>query len=100
MKTPSKGSKSGARLRVPALVAEFKVHIMDFLEQLRLLRRLHDLIQRKATGSTNELADKLKISRASLYRKIEILKEFGAPIKYDHHRSCYYYEDAFELQLT
>lgn len=73
---------------------------MDFLEQLRLLRRLHDLIQRKATGSTEELAYKLRISRSSLYRKIEILKQFGAPVKYDHDRNCYYYEGAFELQLV
>lgn len=72
---------------------------MNFTDHLSLIKRLHDLIRRKATGSPEELADRLNISRASLYRYINDLKSLGAPIKYNKERRCFGYEEPFDLKL-
>lgn len=73
---------------------------MKFTDQLHIVKRLDSLIRRKATGSPEELANKVKLSRASIYRHIEILKELGAPVKYNKKQKCFFYEeDNFELKL-
>ena len=71
---------------------------MSFIEQLLLLRRLHDLVQRRATGSTPELMEKLEVSKSGLYRQLELLKNLGAPIRYDRAEQRYYYAGEFEWQ--
>ncbi len=72
---------------------------MTLLEHLRISKRLNDLIRRKATGTPAQLAHRLGISRATLYRFIRDFKELGAPIKYCTTRQTYYYETFFELDL-
>ena len=71
---------------------------MSFIEQLLLLRRLHDLVQRRATGSSQELMEKLNVSKSGLYRQLQLLKNLGAPIRYDHAEQRYYYASEFEWQ--
>jgi len=63
-----------------------------------MLRRLHDLVRLRATGSTPELMEKLKVSKSGLYRQLELLKNLGAPISYDRAEQRYYYTDEFEWQ--
>lgn len=70
---------------------------MTFQEKLLLLRRLHDLIRRKATGTPLELTRRLSISRAALFRYLDILKSYGAPLYYCSNRQLYCYKDDFEL---
>ncbi len=72
---------------------------MTLKTYLRLLIRLDMLIRMKATGSPAQLAAKLNVSRSSLFRYMNDLKDFGAPIAYCHQRSSYYYESRFELNL-
>lgn len=71
---------------------------MSFIEQLLLLRRLHDLVRLRATGSTPELMEKLNVSKSGLYRQLELLKNLGAPIRYDRAEQRYYYAAEFEWQ--
>lgn len=71
---------------------------MSFIEQLLLLRRLHNLVQRKATGSSEELMEKLNVSKSGLYRQLELLKNLGAPVRYDRAEQRYYYASEFEWQ--
>lgn len=66
---------------------------MSFLEQLKLIKRIHNLIKTKRTGSPDQLARKLEVSRATIFRYINELKELGAPIKYCNFRKSYYYQD-------
>lgn len=73
---------------------------MTFKERIDLLRRLHLLIVRKATGTPDELARKLGISPPSLFRQIEILREFGAPIAFCRTNQRYYYSEEFELDFN
>ncbi|MEQ8339183.1 MAG: HTH domain-containing protein [Cyclobacteriaceae bacterium] len=52
---------------------------------------MDDLIRRRATGSSDEFANKLGISRSSLMEYIKLLKELNAPISFDHYNNTYYY---------
>lgn len=73
---------------------------MKFREQLRKLKRLDGLISRSATGSPEELARRLDVSKPSIFRYINELKSCGAEIKYDSWRQSYRYEEPFSLDLN
>lgn len=64
----------------------------SFLNNINLIERIHDLVKRKATGTPSQLACRLGISEAKLYRIMELMRVLGAPIIYDHLQNCYYYE--------
>lgn len=53
-----------------------------FIEVLQKLERIDTLIRLENTGSPNEFAKKLDISRSTLYQYLNVLKFFGADIKY------------------
>lgn len=55
------------------------------------LERMHDLICRKATGTPDDFAEKLGISKSMLMLNLAQLKEKGGPIKYDSLNRTYYY---------
>ncbi|MEN8122815.1 MAG: hypothetical protein ABFS35_20915 [Bacteroidota bacterium] len=61
-------------------------------EQINLIEQLDQLIRLKATGKPKQLAVRLKISRAGLFRIMEIMKSLQAPIKYDIYLQSYVYE--------
>ncbi|MEO1514740.1 MAG: HTH domain-containing protein [Bacteroidota bacterium] len=65
---------------------------MKFLEQIRRLERVHDLIRRKATGSPQQLANRLDVSIRTVYEIISTMKSLGGPIYYCHNRQSYCYE--------
>ena len=73
---------------------------MRFAEHLELLERLNELINRKGTGSPNELAKKLKTSRSSLYRYLDDLKLMGAEISFCKHRQSFYYENNASFKIN
>ena len=70
---------------------------MGFSSRLDLAKRLDELIRRKATGSPRELAGRLLVSEATVYRYIQDLKNLGAPIKDGKYRKTYLYEGEFQL---
>lgn len=72
---------------------------MTFLEKLEAMKRVDALIRRKATGSPDELAAKLDISRRCLYDLINQMKALDAPIEYNSQRKSYYYYKACDLKL-
>ncbi|QEC52448.1 HTH domain-containing protein [Anseongella ginsenosidimutans] len=55
------------------------------------LEYLDSLVRKKATGSPEELAKKLRISVRSVHVWIDKLKDMGAPIAYDKQRRTYCY---------
>ena len=63
------------------------------------MRRMDDLIRRKATGTPDEFSDKLGISKSMLMLNLAELKEIGALIKYDLNRKTYFYEQGCRLKL-
>lgn len=70
---------------------------MTFTERLRCIKRIDHLAQMKATGNVKQLTQTLGVSRTSLFRYIDDLKELGAPIVYCRDRETYLYEENFEL---
>ena len=72
---------------------------MTLFEQIDHLKRLDGLIRRKATGTPEDLARRLNISRATVFRHIEDLRTLGAPVSYDKQRQTYQYEEPFDLQF-
>ena len=65
---------------------------MTFLEKLRTVERIDQLIRLKATGTPDELARKLGLTRSTIYEIIECMKSMDAEIKYCKTRKSFYYE--------
>ena len=65
---------------------------MTFLEKLRTVERVDQLIRLKATGTPDELARKLGLTRSTVYEIIECMKSMDAEIKYCKTRKSFYYE--------
>jgi Carboxypeptidase regulatory-like domain/TonB-dependent Receptor Plug Domain/HTH domain len=61
------------------------------------LKRMDDLIRRKATGKAEEFARKMEISRSQLLQDIKNLREMGAPIEFDTYRQTYSYDKDYVL---
>ncbi len=64
---------------------------MKFLENLKLVERIHHLIRRSATGQPSNLARRLGISERTLYRFIEEMRAMDFPIEYCSHWGSYFY---------
>ena len=72
---------------------------MTFLEKLQVIERVDGLIRRKATGTADDLAAKIEVSRRCVYDIINVMKNMGAPIEYCTTRQSYYYEYECELMI-
>ena len=64
------------------------------------LCRMHELIKRECTGSPDDFAERLDISRRQLYRILAHLRDRGALIKFDRTRRTFYYTSNFEITVT
>lgn len=63
------------------------------------LKRMDAFIRRRGTGKPEDFARRLDISRATLFRYLNALKDRGAPIEWDEERCSYFYKDDFNLKL-
>jgi biotin operon repressor len=72
---------------------------MSLLKYIDRLKRMDDLIRRKATGCTNEFAEKLNISRSQLLQDLKELRELGAPIEFCPISKSYLYTKNCTLSL-
>lgn len=69
-------------------------------EHFQLLKRMDTLIRLKATGNSFEFADKLGISKDSVYRLIELMKaDLNAPIVYNKQQITFEYVTEGRLNL-
>jgi biotin operon repressor len=64
------------------------------------IKIMNDLIKSSTTGTPEEFAKKLGISKSHLSHQIEVMKELGLNIAYSRTRNTYYYQDNKELQIT
>jgi len=55
----------------------------SIIEKNRMIERVHHLIKRRATGTPEELAKRLNLSKATVFRIVDTMKEMGAPITYN-----------------
>ncbi|MDH5398445.1 MAG: HTH domain-containing protein [Cyclobacteriaceae bacterium] len=56
------------------------------------IERLDQMIRLKATGSADDLAEKLGITSRMIHYYLDYMKDIGAPIRFCHTNRCYYYE--------
>ena len=73
---------------------------MSIIKYIDRLNQIDQLIRLKSTGTPKELAEKLNISEALLYKTLNEMKELGAPICYDKVSSTYYYSKQIGLELS
>ncbi len=64
------------------------------IKQITLIQRIDQLIRLQATGSAEDLAYRLGISKTKLYRVINLMKQLDAPIAYDFRAQSFVYEKA------
>ena len=73
---------------------------MRLQETITLFKRLDRLIRCYATGSPDQLARRLDVSKSTVHRYItELREDFDAPIKFSRDRVTYYYTEDFELRF-
>ena len=72
---------------------------IEFLEKLAILT---ELISQKRTGTPEEVAERLHISRSALYLIIEELKSRGIDVKYSRSRCTFYYNNdvLIDIQIS
>jgi len=75
-----------------------KLNGMAFLKYFQRVKRLDDLIKKKATGGPNDLAKKMHLSRSILMDYLSEMKSLGFPIKFCKHRNSYYYENDWQTE--
>ena len=68
---------------------------------LKKIKILIELIDKKATGNPAEIASKLEVSERMVYSYLEVLKtEFHAPIKYSRALKTYMFAEEGKLDLN
>lgn len=72
---------------------------MTIKEHIQRLKRIDQLVRLKATGNAKQLAARLDVSRASIFRYLDDLKDLGAPVVYCRDNQTYIYEEFFELSF-
>lgn len=72
---------------------------MNLIERIETLERIHELIRGKRTGTPKYFAQKLGMSKRSLFMYIELMRHMGAPIEYckSNERYFYTYEVDFKI---
>jgi predicted DNA-binding transcriptional regulator YafY len=68
-----------------------------FIKRFQTIDRL---IQRKQTGTAQQLANKLEVSERTAKEFIAIMKEFGAPIYFDRAGNSYRYKDNGSFNIS
>ena len=72
---------------------------MDFIDDLKRLQRIHELICAKTTGSPDDLAASVCVSRSELYYILRELKKLGARISYNRRIRSFCYSNNFKLNI-
>jgi predicted DNA-binding transcriptional regulator YafY len=61
---------------------------------------MHKLVSRQRTGTPEEFARQLGVSRTSLYELIDELKSRGAPIAYSKSAKTFFYRQPYDVAIT
>ncbi|WP_103068122.1 hypothetical protein [Aquimarina sediminis] len=69
------------------------------IKHIEIIERMDQLIRLQATGSPDEFALRLGISRTKLYRMLKIIKRLNAPIAYDTPMQSYIYTETVKFSF-
>ena len=70
---------------------------MFIIDDLKRIHKIHKLIKGQQTGSPEDLASLICVSRRELYYIIEVLKNMGAEINYSRAKQSFCYTNAFDI---
>ncbi|MBF8964381.1 HTH domain-containing protein [Pontibacter sp. FD36] len=73
---------------------------MNFRKYIERIKYLDELIRKERTGTPEELASRLGVSRAQLYNIIDELKTEGLAINYTRKRNTFYYTSNQKLEIA
>jgi len=68
------------------------VKILDVVDRLS---RINDLIQKRETGNSIELARKIRLSRSQIFNYLDYFKDMGVEINYNKAAKSYEYTGDF-----
>ena len=71
--------------------------IMSYSEYMKKLFFLNDLLKQGDTGTAEDLAWKLNVSRRTVFRYLDELRMNGAVIGYSKTKKTYYLENNFNF---
>ncbi|MCA4893733.1 MAG: hypothetical protein ING84_01885 [Cytophagales bacterium] len=72
---------------------------MSLLKYIERVKRMDDLIRRKATGAPEKFAERLGIKKTMLMEELQELRVLGAQVAYCKVRESYYYLNSFVLKI-
>lgn len=72
---------------------------MYFIEELKRIQKIHQLISCQCTGSPDELAASICVSRRDLYYILHGLKKLGAKMSYSRTKKTFRYTNDFDLSM-
>jgi len=73
---------------------------MKVFEYLDRISMMHKLVVRQKTGTPEEFAGQLGISRTTLYELIDELRSRGAPIAYSKSAKTFFYRQPYDIAVT
>lgn len=73
---------------------------MKMFEYLDRISMMHKLVLRQKTGTPEEFARQLGVSRTSLYELIDELRSRGVPIAYSKSAKTFFYRIPFDIAVT
>jgi len=76
------------------------INDMKLFKYLDRINLIHKLLKSSNTGTPEELAARLGISRTSLYELIDELRYHNAPIAYSKSAKTFYYTEPFDITVT
>jgi len=79
---------------------ESKYYFMKVFEYLDRISMMHKLVSRQKTGTPEEFASQLGVSRTSLYELIDELRLRGAPIAYSKSAKTFFYRQPYDITVT
>ncbi|MCI0522126.1 MAG: hypothetical protein L0Y37_00570 [Bacteroidales bacterium] len=72
---------------------------MSLVKYIARLQRMDSLIAMRATGTPDEFAFKLNLSRSTLFEMIQEMKGLGVDIRYSALSNSYYYADGRRIVI-
>ena len=72
---------------------------MPIKKYIDRLRRMDDLIRRKATGTPEEFALRMGVQKSTLLLYVKELRKIGAEITYNRDRQSYQYEGKKKFRI-
>jgi predicted DNA-binding transcriptional regulator YafY len=71
--------------------------VFEYLDRISLM---HKLVSRQKTGTPEEFARQLGVSRTSLYGLIDELRLRGVPIAYSKSAKTFFYRQPYDIAVT